>query len=50
MFNATTEPVATVQPDPNRAVPPRVGKVLGLVRTLIAYGQSLINCRSLDVI
>ncbi len=41
MFDAATEPVAAVQPDPHRAVPPRIGKVLSLVRTLIAYGQNL---------
>jgi hypothetical protein len=28
---SAAEPVATIQPDPNRAVPPCVGKVLGLV-------------------
>ena len=39
-------PVAPVQPDPNRAapnrpVPPRIAQVLGVVRTLIAYGKNL---------
>jgi len=41
MFDAATEPVAAVQPDPNRAVPHHVGQVLGVVRTLIAYGRNL---------
>jgi hypothetical protein len=41
VFDAATESVASVQPDATRAVPPCVGKVLGLVRTLIAYGQNL---------
>ena len=41
MFDAATEPVAAVQPDPHRAVPEHVGKVLGVVRTLIAHGQNL---------
>ncbi len=41
VFDTATAPVAAVQPDPPRAVPPRIGQVLGLVRTLIAYGQSL---------
>ncbi len=41
MFDAATAPVAAVQPDPHRAVPPRIGQVLGLVRTLIAYGKNL---------
>ncbi len=41
MFDAATAPVAAVQPDRNRAVPGRIGQVLGLVRTLIAYGQNL---------
>ncbi len=42
MFDtAATAPVAAVQPAPHRAVPPRIGQVLGLVRTLIAYGQNL---------
>ncbi len=41
MFDAATAPVAAVQPDPNRAVPPRIGQVLSLVRTLIVYGKDL---------
>ncbi len=41
MFDAATDPVAAVQPEPPRAVPPRIGQVLGLVRTLIAYGKNL---------
>ncbi len=41
MFDTATAPVAAVQPDPGRAVPPRIGQVLGLVRALIAYGQNL---------
>ncbi len=43
MFDAAAEPVAAVQPDPNRAVPPHIGKVLGVVHTLIAYGNNLID-------
>jgi hypothetical protein len=41
VFDAHSEPVASLQPDPPRAVPPRLGQVLGLVRTLIAYGKNL---------
>ncbi len=41
MFDAAAGPVAAAQPDPGRAVPGRIGQVLGLVRTLIAYGQNL---------
>ncbi len=41
MFDTATAPVAAVQPDPNRAVPPRISQVLSLVRTLIAYGKNL---------
>jgi hypothetical protein len=41
MFDVATEPVAAVQPDPNRAMPRHVGKVLGVLHTLIAYGQNL---------
>jgi hypothetical protein len=41
VFDARSEPVASLQPDPPRAAPPRLGQVLGLVRTLIAYGKNL---------
>jgi hypothetical protein len=41
VFDVATAPAETRQPDPDRAVPPCLGKVLGLVRTLIAYGQNL---------
>ncbi len=41
MFDAAPALVAAVQPDPHRAVPERIGQVLSLVRTLIAYGQNL---------
>jgi hypothetical protein len=41
VFDVATAPAETRQPDPDRAMPPCVGKVLGLVRTLIAYGQNL---------
>ncbi len=40
MSNAATEPPAALQPDPDRAVPPRIGQALGLVRTLIAHGKN----------
>jgi hypothetical protein len=41
VFDVATAQAEARQPDPDRAVPPCVGKVLGLVRTLIAYGQNL---------
>ena len=41
MFDAATAPVAAVQPDRNRAVPGRIGQVLSLLRTLVAYGKNL---------
>ncbi len=41
VFDAATEPAATVQPDPSRAMPARIGRVLGLVHTLITYSKSL---------
>ncbi len=41
MFDAATAPIAAVQPDPHRAMPRHIGKVFGLVRTLITYGQNL---------
>ena len=41
VFDAATAPAEALQPDPDRAVPPRIGKVLGLLRTLIAYGRNL---------
>jgi len=46
VFDVATAQAEALQPDPNRAVPPCIGKVLGLVRTLIAYGQNLINTLS----
>jgi len=39
--DAATAPVEAVHPDPDRAVPARIGQVLGVVRTLIEYGQDL---------
>ncbi len=41
VFDAATAPAEALQPDPDRAVPPRIGKVLGLLRTLITYGRNL---------
>jgi hypothetical protein len=41
MSDAAAAPVAAVQPDPHRAVPPCIAHVLGLVHTLIAYGKNL---------
>ncbi len=41
MFDAASTPAEALQPDPDRAVPPRIGKVLGLLRTLIAYSRNL---------
>jgi len=42
MFDAATPPTELLQPDPtDRALPPRVGGFLGLLRTLIAYGTNL---------
>ena len=41
MSNTPTNPIATIQPDPNRPMPPRIRAVLGIVHTLIAYGQNL---------
>jgi hypothetical protein len=46
MFDAAAEPVAAVQPDPNRAeptrpVPSKIARVLSLVDRLAAYGQNL---------
>ncbi len=41
MFDAAAAPVTAAQPDPHRAVPARIGQVLGLVRTFIAYGKNL---------
>ena len=42
-FNSPMPDVAnpTPQPAPKRAMPPRIRRVLGVVRTLIAYGQNL---------
>jgi len=41
MSNPTTNSIPTIQPEPNRPVPPRIGQVLGILRTLIAYGKNL---------
>jgi hypothetical protein len=41
VFDVATAQAEARQPDPDRAVPPCLGKVLSLVRTLIAYGQNL---------
>jgi len=41
MFAAATAPAEAPHPDPDRAEPTRIGPVLGLVRTLIAYGRNL---------
>jgi len=41
VFDAATAPAEALRPDPDQAVPPRVGKLLGLVHTLIAYGRNL---------
>jgi hypothetical protein len=46
MFDAATEPVAAVQPDPNRAepprpIPPKIARVLSVLHPLIAYGKNL---------
>ena len=41
MFDAAAAPTEALHPDPDRAVPTRIGPVLGLVRTLIAYGRNL---------
>jgi hypothetical protein len=41
VFNAATAPAEAHHPDPDRAEPTRIGQVLGLVRTLIAYGKNL---------
>jgi len=38
---APTTPPPPIQPDANRAMPPRIAQVLGVVRTLIAYGTDL---------
>ena len=37
----TTAPIATPQPKPTRPMPARIGQVLGILRTLIAYGNNL---------
>ena len=39
--DSTTAPIATLQPKSTRPMPPRIGQVLGLLRTLIAYGNNL---------
>jgi hypothetical protein len=42
MFDAATAPDETLHPDPtDRAIPPRVGKLLVLLHTFIAYGRNL---------
>ncbi len=41
VFDAATAPAEALQPDPDRAVPPRIGQVVGLLRTLVAYGRNL---------
>ncbi len=41
VFDAATAPAEALQPDPDRAVPPRIGQVLGLLRTLVTYGRNL---------
>jgi hypothetical protein len=46
VFDAASEPTSAVQPDPHRAVPirpvpERIGQVLGLLRTLLAYGRGV---------
>ena len=41
MFAAATAPAEAPHPDPDRAERTRIGPVLGLVRTLIAYGRNL---------
>jgi hypothetical protein len=41
LSHTTNNTIATPRPDPNRAMPPRIRQVLGIVRTLIAYGQNL---------
>jgi hypothetical protein len=41
MSKPTTNTIPTLQPEPNRPVPPRIGQVLGILRTLIAYGKNL---------
>jgi hypothetical protein len=41
MSDAPAAPAASIRPDPDRAEPTRVSQVLGLLRTLIAYGKNL---------
>ena len=41
MPDTANNPIAAARPDPHRAVPPRIRAVLGIVHTLIAYGQNL---------
>jgi hypothetical protein len=41
MSDAASNLVAADRTDPDRAVPPRIAQVLGVVRTLIAYGKNL---------
>jgi hypothetical protein len=41
MSDTANKQIAAARPDPKRAVPPRIRQVLGIVRTLIAYGQNL---------
>jgi len=41
VFDIATAPTEALDPDPDRAAPARICQVLGLVRTLIAYGRNL---------
>jgi len=41
MPDTANNPIAAAQPDPNRAMPPRIRAVLGILHTLIAYGNNL---------
>ncbi len=41
MSAAATTPAEALQPDPDRAQPTRISEVLGLLKTLIAYGRNL---------
>jgi hypothetical protein len=41
VFDVATAPAQALQPDPDRAMPPRIGRFLGLLRTLVVYGRNL---------
>jgi len=41
VFDAATAPIEALHPQPDRAIPGRIGQLLGLVHTLIAYGRNL---------